>query len=71
MSEVARFEFSYTTIDGDSANTFTLAGISEDVAAGIQFGLEQVPTITDVTAVTVTDQKTDVDPPAWYTDKQT
>jgi hypothetical protein len=62
---ITRYEFGYTTTETGIPAAFSLAGVSPDVAAGIELGLQQVPTIADVTVVTVTEQKTDMTPPAW------
>lgn len=64
-----RYEFSYTD-NSDPANPvqmmFGLHGVSDDVAKGVRFGLRKVPTITNVVAERITEDRQPVtgDPPA-------
>lgn len=71
MAFTGRYEFSYTTptpgTDDDGnpitlqvPTTFSLGGISDDVAKGILFGLRKVPSITNVTGERVMENKENV-----------
>ena len=71
MAFIGRYEFGYTTPTpgtDDSGNPVTVqvptvfapGGISDDVAKRIRFGLRKVPSITNVTAERVMENKENV-----------
>jgi hypothetical protein len=60
--ETVRFEFSYKDIATGNYTGFALV-VAEDVAMGIQVGLEDVPSITEVTVHQVVELREEVNSP--------
>jgi hypothetical protein len=62
-AQVIGYEFSYdtpTVVDGvnvDVPTTFSLSGVTQDVAKGIRQGLRNVPSIKNVVAAQVTQDR--------------
>jgi PAS domain-containing protein len=56
------YEFGFTDEDGSSIH-FTVDGISDNAAQGIIDGLVAVATITDITAIKVTEVREDITVP--------